>query len=235
MRELRELEQQHPELADPDSPTERVGGRPVEGFTQVRHLVPMLSLENAYGEGELREFHARVCRALGVPEEEALEYVAELKIDGLSIALTYEGGRLLRGVTRGDGVLGEDVTSNVRVIRAIPLTLKDAAVQLVEVRGEVFLPRAAFDSINEERELAGEPPFANPRNAAAGAIRTLDPSAVARRGLRAYTYQLVTPPGSARAAASHSTALDQLKAWGCPVEPNSKTCRGLDEVTRLCQ
>ena len=178
MRELRELETAHPELADPGSPTQRVGGRPLEGFETARHLAPMLSLDNAYSEDELREFHARICRALDRPVEEPLAYVTELKIDGFSIALTYERGRLVRAVTRGDGIEGEDVTGNVRVIRTIPLTLRGTAPDtLVEIRGEVFLPIAAFARINAERERAGEPRFANPRNAAAGSIRTLDSAA----------------------------------------------------------
>ena len=144
MRELRELESAHPELADPDSPTQRVGGRVAEGFVTVRHMAPMLSLDNAYSEAELREFHARICRALDLAPETILDYVAELKIDGLSIALTYEHGRLVRGVTRGDGVQGEDVTHNVRVIRAIPLRLAGTAPALVEVRGEVYFPLADY-------------------------------------------------------------------------------------------
>ena len=180
MNELKALEHAHPELQDPDSPTQRVGGRPAEGFDTVRHAAPMLSLDNAYSEDELREFHARLCRGLDRPEDTVLPYVAELKIDGLSIALTYEKGRLVRGVTRGDGVQGEDVTPNIRVIRAVPLRLKGTAPDVVEVRGEVFLPRADFERINEERAAAGEPVFANPRNSAAGAVRTLDSAAVSQ-------------------------------------------------------
>ncbi|MFI5176964.1 MAG: NAD-dependent DNA ligase LigA [Vicinamibacterales bacterium] len=228
MAELAALERAHPELADPDSPTQRVGGRPAEGFETVRHAAPMLSLDNAYSEDELREFHARICRALDRPETDVLPYVTELKIDGLSIALTYDGGRLVRGVTRGDGVEGENVTPNVRVIRAIPLRLRGDTPGLVEVRGEVYLPRAAFDRMNEERAAAGEPLFANPRNAAAGAIRTLDPTAVARRGLRAFAYQIVVsgPPP----AATHEASLRLLAAWGCPVEPHWRACAGIDAV-----
>ena len=166
----------------------------------------MLSLDNAYSEDELREFHARVCRALDLPEDTPLAYVAELKIDGLSIALTYEHGRLVRGVTRGDGVQGEDVTSNVRVIRAVPLALRgDAAARSMEIRGEVYLPRAAFARMNDEREAAGEPPFANPRNAAAGAMRTLDQrrrrasAACARSPIRSSRHA-----GDAAVAATHA-------------------------------
>ena len=231
MRELIELETRHPEFQDPTSPTARVGGRPAEGFETVDHAAPMLSLDNAYGEADLREFHARVCRGLEKPEDTALAYVAELKIDGLSIALTYEGGRLVRGATRGDGVHGEDVTSNIRVIKAVPLKLRgDVPSGRMELRGEVYLPRAAFAAMNEEREQAGEPLFANPRNAAAGAARTLDSATVAKRGLRAFTYQVVLPQGSPAVAETHADMLKQLADWGCPVEKHWKRCVGIDEL-----
>lgn len=239
MRELRTLEEAHPDLRDPDSPTERVGGRPAEGFPSVRHLEPMLSLDNAYGEAELREFHARLCRVLGCAEDATLPYVAELKIDGLSIALTYEGGRLTRGVTRGDGVTGEDVTPNVRTIRAIPLTLSGdpaAMPQRMELRGEVYFPRAAFARVNEQRETEGEPAFANPRNAAAGTLRTLDTQAVSRRGLRAFVYQVVLPgeaPGLP--VATHADVLTQLRAWGLPVEPHWQRCEDINSLVAFCE
>jgi DNA ligase (NAD+) len=236
MNELRTIEVAHPDLVDPSSPTQRVGGRPAEGFETARHLAPMLSLDNAYSEDELREFHARICRTLGRERDEPLAYVAELKIDGFSIALTYERGRLRRAVTRGDGLEGEDVTANVRVIQAIPLALRTSApAGLMEVRGEVFLPRAPFERLNAEREAAGEPRFANPRNAAAGAIRTLDSAAVARRGLRAYTYQVVTPPAVPLPAADHGALLDALRSWGCPVEPHWQRCRDIGEVLDFCR
>jgi DNA ligase (NAD+) len=236
MRELKALEAEHPDLIDPSSPTQRVGGRPAEGFETARHLVPMLSLENAYSDADLREFHARLCRALNLPEDSELSYVAELKIDGFSIALTYEHGRLVRAVTRGDGAEGEDVTHNVRVIQAIPLALRSALVpELVEVRGEVFLPRAAFERYNAEREAAGEPAFANPRNSAAGAIRTLDNAAVARRGLRAFTYQVVVPAGEPSPASLHSDVLAQLAEWGCPVEKHWRRCDGIEAVSAFCE
>src|SRR5439155_24969749 len=158
------------------SPPERVGGRPVEGFATVEHAQPMLSLDNAYSEDEVRAFDERVRRGLGetgaVPA--AVPYVTELKIDGLSIALTYTDGQLVRGATRGDGVRGEDVTSNVRTIRAIPLSLRGAPAGRIEIRGEVYLPRRSFARINVEREKEGEPLFQNPRNAAAGTMRNLD-------------------------------------------------------------
>ncbi len=167
---------------------------------------------------------------------EPLAYVAELKIDGFSIALTYERGRLTRAVTRGDGIEGEDVTANVRVIRTVPLTLRGTAPDaLVEIRGEVFLPLAAFARVNAEREAAGEPRFANPRNAAAGTIRTLDSAAVASRGLRAFTYQIVRPAGLDVPAAYHADVLQQLKEWGCPVEPHWQRCAGIDAVIAYCR
>ena len=204
MRELQTLETENPELISPDSPTQRVGGRPASSFAEVQHLLPMLSLDNAYNEQELREFDERVRR--GSDTTSPVAYVAELKIDGLSIALTYEDGRLVRGATRGNGVTGEDVTTNVRTIRALPLTLRGGPRGRVEVRGEVFMPRRSFERLNEERAAAGEPLFANPRNAAAGAMRNLDPSLVARRGLSAWTYQLVTPTRS-EAAPTHSPSI----------------------------
>ncbi len=235
MRELAGLEAAHPELVDPDSPTRRVGGRVAEGFETVEHLAPMLSLENAYNEDELREFHARICRSLDRPVDAPLVYVAELKIDGVSLALTYERGRLVRGVTRGDGIRGENVTSNVRVIKAIPASLPGPAPDRVEIRGEIYLPRSVFLKMNDEREQAGLPLFANPRNAAAGALRTLDSRAVARRGLSAYTYQILMPSGMDSPVATHSEALRQLQAWGCPVEPNWRTCEGLDALVEFCR
>src|SRR6266851_4029372 len=180
LHELEQLEADHPDLITIDSPTQRVAGRPVEGFETVDHLMAMLSLDNAYNEEELR--------ALG---EAPVAYVAELKIDGLSIALTYEDGRLLRGATRGDGTRGEEVTANVRTIRAIPLALRGGPPGRIEVRGEVYLPRASFERINRELEDAGEPLFANPRNTAAGTMRNLDPSLVSKRNMGAFVYQLV--------------------------------------------
>jgi DNA ligase (NAD+) len=229
MKELTALEREHPELVTPDSPTQRVGGRVAEGFQTVEHAAPMLSLDNAYNEPELRAFDERVRK--GLAGEAAPAYVAELKIDGLSIALTYTDGRLVRGATRGDGMRGESVTSNVRTIRAIPLALRGAPPGTLEVRGEVYLPRAAFVRINREREEAGEPVFANPRNAAAGAMRNLDPALVARRGLGAWVYQVV---GAGLDQACHSHVLDRMRAWGLPVEPHWKRLEGIDAVVAFC-
>jgi DNA ligase (NAD+) len=238
LKELEALEREFPDLVTPDSPTQRVAGRPVEGFATTEHLVPMLSLDNAYNEEELRAFDERVRKGAGLGDT-AVTYVAELKIDGLSIALTYEDGRLVRGATRGDGVRGEEVTSNVRTVRAIPLALRQGPAGRIEIRGELFLPRATFARINREREAAGEPLFANPRNAAAGTMRNLDPALVASRGLGAFTYQLVLPPAAdpeaARAWQSHSETLKTLRSWGLPVEPHFTTCSGLDSVIEFCR
>ncbi len=243
MQQLQWLEAEHPDLVTPDSPTQRVGGRVEAGFPTVAHAEPMLSLDNAYSEDELREFHARVRRGLAetgsVPE--TVPYVAELKIDGVSISLTYEDGRLVRAATRGDGVRGEDVTANVRTIRAIPLRLRaqsageaSALQGRMDVRGEVFLSRRTFEKINKEREESGEPLFANPRNAAAGTLRNLDPALVARRRLGAFMYQIVAV--SARGVlATHAETLTRLQEWGLPVEPHWQRCAGIEELMAFCR
>jgi DNA ligase (NAD+) len=188
VRELRELEEAHPDLVRADSPTQRVGAAPLDAFGTVRHAVPMLSLDNAFDEAELREFDARLRRFLDTGPGTDLEYVCELKIDGLAISLTYENGALVRGATRGDGTTGEDVTQNLRTVRSIPLRLRGDPPAAVEVRGEAFLTLEEFHRINEEREAAGEPRFANPRNAAAGSIRQLDPTITASRKLNSFVY-----------------------------------------------
>jgi DNA ligase (NAD+) len=254
MVELEALEAENPDLVTSDSPTQRVSGRPAAGFVTVEHAEPMLSLDNAYSEEELREFDARVRRGLAAVGEplEQVDYVAELKIDGLSLALTYDNGILVRGATRGDGIRGEEVTSNVRTIRAIPLKLRTPDVKgphraagesidrgsaadpvsprKIEVRGEVYLPRKVFERINKEKADAGEPLFANPRNAAAGTMRNLDPALVAKRGLSAWTYQVVgeSPP-------THARTLEALKEWGLPVEPHWQRCRGVEELLAFCR
>ena len=233
MRELQQLETTHPELITPDSPTQRVAGTPVEGFESVEHAEPMLSLDNAYTEAEMRAFDERVHRGLGGTA--SVRYVTELKIDGLSIALTYRDGHLDRGVTRGDGRRGEDVTSNVRVIRAIPLRLKGTPPGRVEVRGEIYLPRGAFDRINREREEAGMPLFANPRNAAAGAIRNLDPALVAKRGLSAFVYQIIATDLDADRPATHAETLERLRDWGLPIEPHWLLCDAMEPVVAFCR
>jgi DNA ligase (NAD+) len=232
LRELQALEAAHPELITPDSPTQRVGGRPAEGFLTVEHMVPMLSLDNANNEEELRAFDERVRR--GLETTEPVAYVAELKIDGLSIALTYEDGRLVRGATRGDGTRGEDVTQNVRTVRAIPLKLHDGPPGRIEIRGEVYLSKSAFERINKEQEAAGEALYANPRNTAAGTMRNLDPALVAKRQLLAWTYQVVWPAGATEHT-THEAMLGALKQWGAPVEPHWKTCAGIDDVVAFCE
>jgi DNA ligase (NAD+) len=233
LHELERLEAEHPDLVAPDSPTQRVAGRPTEGFPTVEHVAPMLSLDNAYNEEELRAFDERVRKGTGAGAA-PMAYVAELKIDGLSIALTYENGRLVRGATRGDGVRGEEVTANVRTIRAIPLSLRNGPQGRIEVRGEVFLPRSSFARINREREEEGEPLFANPRNAAAGTMRNLDPSLVARRGLAAFTYQVVAS-GGLGLPSTHYEMLQALERYGLPVERHYRRCLGIDEVVEFCR
>ena len=204
MNALKALEAEHPELVTADSPTQRVGGKPKEGFAKVMHSRPMLSLDNAYNEGELRAWSERVQGGLASSEKQS--YVCELKLDGLSLALTYEAGAngtavLKNGVTRGDGTTGEDVTSNVRTIRSVPLhvsakRLKDAGMpQQFEVRGEVVLPQSAFAKMNAEREAQGLAPAVNPRNAAAGTLRTLEPNIVAQRRLELFAYFLLSAGG----------------------------------------
>jgi DNA ligase (NAD+) len=234
LHELERLEAEHPDLVTADSPTQRVAGRPVEGFATVEHLVPMLSLDNAYNEEELRAFDERIRRAAGLGDH-SVAYVAELKIDGLSIALTYHGGRLVRGATRGDGTRGEEVTANVRTIRAIPLTLRQAPDARMEIRGEVYLPRASFERMNREREEAGESLFQNPRNAAAGTMRNLDPGLVSKRLLGAFVYQIVRGSTNDAIAGTHAEALAEMSAWGLPVERHWKRCESVDEVVVFCQ
>ncbi len=240
MKELERLEVENPDLVTTDSPTQRVSGRPAAGFDTVEHAEPMLSLDNAYSEEELRAFDDRVRRGLTAAGQavDDIDYVAELKIDGLSLALTYENGTLVRGATRGDGVRGEEVTSNVRTIRAIPLKLRhgssgaDLPGPRIEIRGEVYFPRKLFERINKERADAGEPLYANPRNTAAGTMRNLDPALVAKRGLSAWMYQMVGAPAG---LATHVGTLEALRGWGLPVEPHWRRCRGVDELLAFCR
>lgn len=230
-RELQNLESQYPELVSPDSPTQRVGDKPASQFTSVRHNISLYSLENAFNLAEFRKWQERWQRL--APDVKQVEYVCELKIDGNALALTYENGVLVRGVTRGDGVTGEDITPNVRTIRAIPLRLSlETPPPIVEVRGEAFLPLDEFDRINKEREQAGEPLFANPRNAAAGTLRQLDPKIVDKRRLGFYAYTLSM---SDRNLKSQWEALEMLKEMGFVVNPNRKLCQSFEEVEEYCQ
>ena len=228
LEKLQQLETANPELITPDSPTQRVGGRPAEGFPEVVHTRPMMSLDNSYNIDELRAFDER-CRRLA--EGRPLDYVAELKIDGLSLSLQYEDGVLVRGVTRGDGRIGEDVTQNARTIRSVPLRIKPEAKRIdspLEVRGEVFIPLEVFRRTNAEREEQGEPRFANPRNAAAGAIRQLDSRLVARRKLDMFVYDLLV--GGRKPFPTHWESLAWLEKAGFRVNPHRKLCSTIDEV-----
>ncbi|CAB3394808.1 NAD-dependent DNA ligase LigA [Kyrpidia spormannii] len=230
MRELVELEARHPELVTPDSPTQRVSGAPSEAFAKVVHREPMLSLANAFSEGDVRDFDRRVRAAL--PGED-VEYVCELKIDGLAISLRYENGEFVQGATRGDGELGEDITRNLRTIRVLPLRLPERVS--VEVRGEAYMPKKVFLRVNRERDEAGEPAFANPRNAAAGSLRQLDPRVTARRGLSLWMYAAVlgpdgTVPGGPGPFRTHEEILEWLDTLGFPVNPHRRVCRNLEEV-----
>ena len=229
-RELKDLEAQFQDLVTPDSPTQRVGERPTEQFETFVHRAPMLSLDNTYSEEELRDFEQRIFRQIG---ERIVDYVAELKIDGLSVALHYQDGRLVRGVTRGNGVRGDDVTANVRAIRAVPLSLAGEDVPAaLEVRGEVFLPRSRFGAINREKEERGEEPFANPRNAAAGTMKNLDPRIVSARGLDVYLYSIAH--GTGPKIERQWRALERMRDWGLKTNPASRLCHGLDEVLAFC-
>jgi len=218
-RELRELEAVHPEWADPNSPTQRVGAAPLEAFRKARHRTPMLSLDNTYSEGELREWETRVLK--GLPGLDP-RYAAELKVDGLSLSLVYEGRALVQAVTRGDGENGEDVTENARTIADIPVTLPAGAPDLLEVRGEVFLSRRRWEELNRERDQRGEQRFANPRNAAAGTMKQLDSRITAARRLSFLPWQVVGAPG-------HDRAMDQLVDWGFNRMP-AHACGGFQEL-----
>ncbi|MGD9295834.1 MAG: NAD-dependent DNA ligase LigA, partial [Chromatiales bacterium] len=225
-RELQQLEQEHPEFITEDSPTRRVGDQPLPGFEEVRHAVRMLSLENVFSEEELADFDRRVRERLGT--DMPVVYTAEPKLDGLAISLRYENGRLVQGATRGDGERGEDVTSNVRTIEAIPLRLLGKQYPaLLEVRGEVFMPKAGFEKLNAEARKAGDKTFANPRNAAAGSLRQLDPRLTAKRPLSFYAYGLGETDEAF--ADSHAAAMQQLRQIGIPVSPELKRLEGIGQ------
>lgn len=226
-RELERLEAEHPELITPDSPTQRVGAAPLESFQQVDHAVPMLSLGNAFDEQEVRDFHRRITELLDTSEP--IVYVAEPKLDGLAVTLIYQDGLLTQALTRGDGHTGEDITQNVRTIKSVPLRLRGGPPGVVEVRGEVVMRHEGFERLNEKQIAAGLPPFANPRNAAAGSLRQLDSRVVAQRPLDFYAYsvaQLTELPWPQ----THSALLAQVREWGLQVSPEVKRCTGVEEL-----
>ncbi|TME71350.1 MAG: NAD-dependent DNA ligase LigA, partial [Chloroflexi bacterium] len=225
MRELQSLEAAHPELVTPESPTQRVGAPASTRFAPVQHAAPMLSLSNAFNEEELRAFDQRVRKLLG---RDDVGYVCELKIDGLAINLTYVDGKFVQGATRGDGLVGEDVTGNLRTIRSIPLTLREPIKGRIDVRGEVYLPTASFEATNKERVERGEPAFANPRNAAAGAVRQLDPKATAKRNLAMWAYS-----AAGLDVTSQTELLEKLDRLGLRVNPDRRAAKTLDEVIQF--
>ncbi len=228
MRELQELESAHPELISPESPTQRVGAEPISEFGTVVHGLPMLSLNNVFTEDELSDFHRRVCARLELDDGADIDYMAEPKFDGAAVSLVFENGRLVRGATRGDGTRGEDITHNVRTIEAVPLQLLGENFPTVlEVRGEVFMPRAGFARLNERAREKGEKGFVNPRNAAAGSLRQLDPRLTAERPLDFYAYAVGIVEGGSLAA-RHSEIFDQLQQWGLKVCPERQLVQGVD-------
>lgn len=232
LRELKQLEDEHPELLTPDSPTQRVGAEPASQFVKVEHLAPMYSLDNAFSEDELRAWEDRNARI--VREVRDVGYVCELKMDGTAVSLRYENGVFTRGATRGNGRIGEDITRNLKTIRSIPLRLRGEGPfpAIMEVRGEVFIPWSGFREMNERREAAGEPLFANPRNAASGALRQLDPRLTAERPLRFFAFQVqMDPNGRDRLPIRTQTdVLEQLTAWGFPTNPRNHVAGDMDDV-----
>ena len=234
-RELQALEEKHPELRTPDSPTLRVGGEPASAFRKHRHVVPMLSLANAFTEAELSEWEERNARL--VPEVKTAGYTLEVKIDGAAVSLTYEDGVFVTGVTRGNGIEGEDVTPNLRTVLDLPLRLQGKGwPKKMEIRGELYLPISQFAETNKQRVKAGEPPYANPRNTAAGALRQLDPKKTRARGLRVFTFQIEAPDTKLGIESQHEL-LETLQKWGLPVEPHHTRAKDLEEahkeITRL--
>ncbi|MEW8188884.1 MAG: NAD-dependent DNA ligase LigA [Candidatus Thiodiazotropha endolucinida] len=227
LRELQQLESEYPQLVTPDSPTQRVGDKPLEGFEEVVHHLPMLSLDNAFGEEEMGEFERRIRDRLKLEGDQAIRYLAEPKLDGLAVSLRYEKGSLVQGATRGDGSRGEDVTGNVRTIKAIPLSLQgDDWPEILEVRGEIFMPHEGFEALNQRAREQGEKGFVNPRNAAAGSLRQLDPRLTAQRPLSFYAYGLgeVVP---APIADRQSESIRRLRQWGLPISPLHEVVTGV--------
>jgi len=233
LRRLEELEAAHPEYVTLDSPTQRVGGKVDERFKAVVHPVPMLSLDNTYNVDELRAFHQRVLKGLPDVPEDAIEYVVELKFDGLAVALTYEDGLLVSGATRGDGLQGEDITANLRTIRSIPLKIDTEPFHHIELRGEVFMPKKEFERINAQREAEGEMPFANPRNAAAGALRLLDPAVTAQRRLDIFIYGVGFL--DANPFQTHYELQEKLSALRFPVNEHNRLCKNFESALALIE
>ncbi|MCH8931154.1 MAG: NAD-dependent DNA ligase LigA, partial [Proteobacteria bacterium] len=229
LRELGKLEAKYPDLITEDSPTQRVGAKPVKAFNQVHHRLPMLSLDNAFDEDELRNFDRRLRDRLKLDDSEEVEYAAEPKLDGLAVSILYEDGSLVRGATRGDGRTGEDVTHNIKTIHAIPLRLAGSDhPPLLEVRGEVIMPRAGFDALNARARGKGEKEFVNPRNAAAGSLRQLDPGITAQRPLDIYFYG-IGEISAGHAAPTHAMAMQLLRQWGLKVSPESALLTGVEQ------
>src|SRR5262245_50483797 len=227
VRRNKAIEARFPELRRTDSPSLRVGAAPAAGFTKVTHALPMLSLDNAFDEEDVREFVARVRRFLGLALDAEVEMTAEPKIDGLSASLRYEKGKFVQGATRGDGTIGEDITANLRTLDDVPEKLKGRGVPaVIEVRGEVYMRRADFQKLNAERAKAGEPIFANPRNFAAGSVRQIDPKMTASRPLRFFAYAAGEVSG--KIAGTHWEFLQHLKEWGFQVNPLAKLCKDAD-------
>lgn len=231
LEELQQLEAEHPDLITPDSPTQRVGGQPIEGFVTVAHRQPMLSIDNTYNPGELRDFDARVRKLLG---HEDVEYAVEPKIDGVAMSLTYENGLLTVGATRGDGERGDDVTHNLRSLHDIPLRLHTKKPPpLFEARGEVYMTRDELIRVNRQREKEGEEPYANPRNLSAGTLKLLDPRESAKRKLRFFAYALGATEGVD--VSTHLQILEMLRHFGFPVNPHVKLCQSIEEVLAMCE
>jgi len=231
LEELIRLEKEHPEFILPNSPSQRVGGQITKEFRAVKHKYAMLSLANSYSKDDLKDFDERVKKGLGITTVDlfssGVEYVCELKFDGLSISLTYENGKLTQAVTRGDGVQGDDVTTNVKTIRSIPLALKGDYIDFFEIRGEIFLPLNVFNEINKEREEIGDAPLANPRNAASGTMKMQDSAVVAKRKLDCFLYYMM---GDNLPSATHYENLEKAKTWGFKISPYTKLCSNIDEV-----
>ncbi|MEX1214318.1 NAD-dependent DNA ligase LigA [Saccharospirillum sp.] len=233
MQLLIELEAKHPEWVLPDSPTQRVGGQPQAGFTQVQHEVPMLSLDNAFSDDDMAAFYKRLQDRMNTTG--SLELACEPKLDGIAVSLLYEDGRLVRGATRGDGTTGEDITANVRTIRSIPLTLRgDDWPKVLEVRGEIYMPRAGFERMNDQAREQGDKVFVNPRNAASGSLRQLDPQLTAKRPLEMCCYSVGRVDGGTLAD-THFDTLNALAGWGLKINPESRVVTGLDEMLAFYQ